>query len=130
MKWNDGQNSLAKIKFGGDFLGYYYKNHDIPTPLIGYDALFMLGFWWIEITFPKVMKGNYQIIYGSPWSNTASFQVFLDGKLTDYHYDGPRGGNQTIAKAEFLTTSEHKIKIVPSIYGALYWDFVQFVPVN
>lgn len=130
MKWNDGQNSLAKIKFEGDFLGYYYKNHDIPTPLINYDALFMLGFWWIEITFPKVMKGRYKIIYGSPWTGTASFQAYLDGELTRYQYDGPKGGNQTIADAEFLTTKEHKIKIVPTIYGALYWDFIQFVPVN
>lgn len=133
MKWNDGQNSLEKIKFEGDFLGYYYKNHDIPLPLINYDALFMLGFWWIEVTFPKVMKGKYQIVYGSPWTGSAgisSFQVYLDGKMTPYLYDGSRGGNQVVAVAEFTTTSEHKIKIVPTIFGALYWDFVQFVPVK
>ena len=131
MKWNDGQNSFAKIKFEGDFLGYYYKTHDAPVA-IGYDALFMLGYWWIEITFPKVIKGKYKIIYGSPWSfsGSASFNILLDGKQTKYFYDGPKGGNQTIADADFATTCEHKIKLVPNTYGALYWDYVQFVPVE
>ncbi len=129
MKWNDGKNDLAKIKFDGDFLGYYYKTHDCPVA-IGRDALFMLGFWWIEITFPKVIKGKYKIIYGSEWGGTASFIVYVDGKITGYAYDGPKGGNQTIADVDFATTSEHRIKIVPTIYGALYWDYVEFVPVE
>ena len=132
MKWNDGQNSFEKIKFEGDFLGYYYKTHDIPTPLIKYDALFMLGFWEIEVTFPKVIKGKYKIIYGSPWvyNLNSNFQVYLDGKLSSYWYDGPKGGNQQIADGDFETTSEHRIKLVSITYGALYWDFIQFVPVE
>lgn len=129
MKWNDGKNDLAKIKFEGDFLGYYYKTHDCPDA-IGRDALFMLGFWWIEVTFPKVIKGKYKIIYGSNWGGTASFNILLDGKQTKYLYDGPKGGNQTIADADFATSCEHKIKLVPNIYGALYWDYVEFVPVE
>jgi uncharacterized surface protein with fasciclin (FAS1) repeats len=133
MKWSDGQNSLAKIKFEGDFLGYYYKNHDIPQPLLSYDALFMLGYWWIEITFPKVVKGNYDIIYGSPWNGgteLGSFVTEVDGVSTGVIYDDHKGGNQTIGTCEFKTTAEHKIKLRSVSYGALYWDFIQFVPVK
>lgn len=132
MKWNDGQNSLAKIKFEGDFLGYYYKTHDAPVA-INYDALFMLGYWWIEITFPKVEKGNYDITYGSPWgSGTAlsSFVTEVDGVNTGITYDVTKGGNQKIGTCEFKTTAEHKIKLRSVSYGALYWDFIQFVPVK
>jgi len=132
MKWNDGQNDLAKIKFGGDFLGYYYKNHDAPVA-IGYDALFMLGYWWIEVTFPKVEKGNYDINYGSPWgSGTAlsDFVVEVDGVSTGVIYDKSKGGNQKIGTREFKTTAEHKIKFTAINFGALYWDYIQFVPVK
>jgi len=127
MKWNDGKNDIAKIKFDGDFLGYYYKTHDCPIA-IGRDALFMLGFWWVEITFPKVIKGKYKIIFGSPWTGTASFNTYVDGQLSPYWYDGVKGGNQTVGIYTFNKTAEHKIKIVPTIYGALYWDYIEFVP--
>jgi len=130
MKWFDGENSFAKIKFGGDFLGYYYKNHDIPTPLLGYDAIFMFGFWWVEITFPKIIKGKYNIIYGSPWTGTSSFNVYVDGQQTNILYKGDQGGNQSVGEVEFSTTAEHRIKISPIVYGALYWDFIQFVPID
>jgi uncharacterized surface protein with fasciclin (FAS1) repeats len=132
MKWNDGQNDLAKIKFGGDFLGYYYKNHDAPVA-IGYDALFMLGYWWIEVTFPKVEKGNYDINYGSPWgSGTAlsDFVIEVDGVSTGVIYDKSKGGNQKVGTREFKTTAEHKIKLTSISFGALYWDYIQFVPVK
>jgi uncharacterized surface protein with fasciclin (FAS1) repeats len=132
MKWNDGQNSLAKIKFEGDFLGYYYKNHDAPKA-INYDALFMLGYWWIEVTFPKVEKGNYDIIYGSPWDSgteLADFSVEVDGVNTGIIYDKRKGLNQKIGTCEFKTTAEHKIKFRSISFGALYWDFIQFVPVK
>lgn len=132
MKWNDGQNSLAKIKFEGDFLGYYYKTHDAPVA-IGYDALFMLGYWWIEVTFPKVVKGKYDIIYGSPWNGgteLGSFVTEVDGVGTGVIYDDSKGGNQNIGTCEFKTTAEHKIKLRSISYGALYWDYIQFVPVK
>jgi uncharacterized surface protein with fasciclin (FAS1) repeats len=132
MKWSDGQNSLAKIKFGGDFLGYYYKTHDCPIAL-SYDALFMLGFWWIEVTFPKVVKGNYDIIFGSPWNGgteLADFITEVDGVATGVIYDKGKGGNQTIGTVDFKTTSEHKIKLKTISFGALYWDYIQFKPVK
>jgi len=131
MKWNDGQNDLAKIKFEGDFLGYYYKNHDAPVA-IGYDALFMLGFWWIEVTFPKVVKGKYDINYGSPWGSgtqLSDFLVEVDG-VSIGTYDKSKGGNQKVGTCEFKTTAEHKIKLTAINFGCLYWDYIQFVPVK
>jgi uncharacterized surface protein with fasciclin (FAS1) repeats len=132
MKWSDGKNSLAKIKFEGDWLGYYYKLSFGPS-LINYDALFMLNYWSIEVTFPKVIKGRYDIIYGSPWNGwteLADFVTEIDGVPTGIIYDKAKGLNQKIGTVEFKTTSEHKIKLTSISCGALYWDYIQFVPVK
>jgi len=132
MKWSDGKNSLAKIKFEGDWLGYYYKLSFGPS-LRNYDALFMLDYWWIEVTFPKVIKGQYDIIYGSPWNGgteLAAFVTEIDGVPTGIVYDKSTGLNQKIATVDFKTTSEHKIKLRSISYGALYWDYIEFKPLK
>lgn len=133
MKWSDGQNALTKIKFEGDFLGYYFKiNHGLGN-LINYDGLFMLNYWWIEVTFPRLIKGQYDVIYGSPWDSgteLADFVIEIDGIPTGIIYDKGKGLNQKIGTVDFKTTSEHKIKLRAISFGALYWDFIQFVPVK
>jgi uncharacterized surface protein with fasciclin (FAS1) repeats len=131
MKWNDGQNSFAKIKFEGDWLGYYFKiNHGLGY-LMNFDALFMLDYWWIEVTFPRVIKGKYDVIYGSPWNGwteLASFVTEIDGVPTGIVYDHKIGLNQKIASVDFKTTAEHKIKLRAISFGALYWDYIEFKP--
>jgi uncharacterized surface protein with fasciclin (FAS1) repeats len=133
MKWNDGQNALAKIKFEGDWLGYYFKlNHGLGN-LMNYDALFMLNYWWIEVTFPRVIKGKYDVMYGSPWNGyteLADFETKIDGVATGIIYDRTKGLNQKIGTVEFKTTSEHKIRLRAITCGALYWDYIEFVPVK
>jgi uncharacterized surface protein with fasciclin (FAS1) repeats len=133
MKWSDGKNSLAKIKFEGDFLGYYFKlNHGLGY-LMNFDGLFMLNYWWIEVTFPRVIKGQYDVIYGSPWNGgteLADFVTEIDGVPTGIIYNKEKGLNQKIATVDFKTTSEHKIKLRAISCGALYWDYIQFVPVK
>jgi len=91
----------------------------------------MLDYWWIEVTFPRVIKGKYDVIYGSPWNgNTelASFVTEIDGVPTGIVYDHKVGLNQKIGSVKFKTTSEHKIKLRAVSYGALYWDYIEFVP--
>ena len=127
MKWHDGVNTFPKIKWKGDYLQYYYKNHDAPVQL-GSDCLNMNGFWEIEITTPKVMKGRYTVS-GYVWSGQIDYEVYVDGvkvatmKKTDP--DRAPWGDFTFTKTE-----EHKIKIINITWGLLFWDTVIFTPLK
>jgi hypothetical protein len=125
-KWYDGQNTFAKIKWEGDYLQYYYKNHDAPVQL-NYDCLQIFGFGWIEITTPKIMKGSYKIsayLWGKP-----DYEVYIDGKKTALikasDPDRPPWG-----EVVWNNTEEHKIKVVAITWGTIFWDTVVFTPVN
>ena len=120
------QNTFANVKFQGDFLQYYYKNHDAPVE-VNYDGWQMFGFGWIEITTPKIMKGNYKVsgyLWGKP-----SYEVYIDGvkkaliAVTDP--DTPPWGEVSWDKTE-----AHKIKIVTVTWGTTFWDTVIFTPIN
>ncbi|HEY3371525.1 MAG TPA: hypothetical protein VGK10_11785, partial [Prolixibacteraceae bacterium] len=127
MKWFDGQNTFPKIKWRGDYLQYYYKNHDAPTQLNS-DCLNMNGFWEIEITTPKIMKGKYTLS-GYVWSGNIDFEVYVDGVKTA---TVPRSGPDRAPWGDFswTTTQEHKIKLVNITWGILFWDTVEFTPVK
>lgn len=127
MKWSDGQNTFPKIKWKGDYLQYYYKNHDAPVQL-NYDCLNMNGFWEIEITTPKVMKGTYTLS-GYVWSGNIDFEVYVDGVKSA---TVPRSGPDRAPWGEFTwtTTAEHKIKLINITWGILFWDTVIFTPVK
>lgn len=129
----DGENSFAKIKWEGNYLLYYLK----PTQggIIDNDCLSMRGWWSISVTFPKVMKGDYEVFIFQPgWTSTTDCKVHLDGVATKYTYTGPlgtgSGGLQKVADAHFETTAEHTITLSCTMPGALFWDYVEFVPVN
>lgn len=127
MKWSDGQNTFAKIKWGGDYLQYYYKNHDAPVQ-INWDCLNMNGFWWVEITTPKVMKGKYKLS-GYVWSGNIDFEVYVDGvKSALINKTDP----DRAPWGEFIwdKTEEHKIKLVNVSWGTLFWDTVIFTPID
>jgi uncharacterized surface protein with fasciclin (FAS1) repeats len=120
------QNTFKNVKFQGDFLQYYYKNHDAPVE-VNYDGWQMFGFGWIEITTPKIMKGHYKVsgyLWGKP-----SYEVYIDGvkkaliAVTDP--DTPPWGEVTWDKTE-----THKIKIVTVTWGTTFWDTVIFTPIN
>jgi hypothetical protein len=132
QKWSDGKNTLAKIKWVGDFLQYYIKP---GNPLIKDDALNMLGYWSLSVTFPKVMKGDYKIsIFQPPGWFLSSLEVKLDGVKTPYKYLGPNsggpGGLQQIADGHFKTTAEHTITLSTIDYGGCWWDYIKFEPVK
>ena len=127
MKWSDGQNTFPKIKWKGDYLQYYYKNHDAPEQ-INSDCLNMNGFWEIEITTPKIMKGTYSLS-GYIWSGQMDFEVYVDGVKTATI---SRSGLDRAPWGEFTwtKTEEHKIKIINITWGILFWDTVIFTPVK
>lgn len=127
MKWHDGQNTFPKVKWRGDYLQYYYKNHDAPTQL-NWDCWNMLGFWEIEITTPKIMKGKYSLS-GYVWSGNIDFEVYIDGVKTATI---PRSGPDRAPWGEvnWTKTEEHKIKLVNITWGTLFWDTVIFTPVK
>jgi uncharacterized surface protein with fasciclin (FAS1) repeats len=126
-KWFDGQNTFANIKWEGDYLLYYYKNHDTGT-LLNWDCLSMNGFWWVEITTPKIMKGHYTLS-GNIWSGQNNYAVYVDGvktalvKITD-------ASNPPLGEFTWTKTEVHKIKLVALSYGMLFWDTVVFSPVK
>jgi len=126
-KFYDGQNTFAKVKWEGDFLQYYYKNHDAPTE-VNSDSWQLFGFGWVEITTPKIMKGSYKLS-GYIWANNVDFDVYVDGvksasvKKTD-------GDRVPWGEFTWTKTEEHKIKIVVTSYGTMWWDTVIFTPIN
>jgi hypothetical protein len=131
----DGENTFAKIKWEGDYLLYYYK--PIQGGIIDHDCLSMRGWWTVSVTFPKVMKGRYEVSVFQPgWTSTTDCKVYLDGEATGYFFRGPMGGTggtgglQKVAEAEFLTTEEHTITLKCITPGALFWDYVQFDPIQ
>lgn len=125
MKWFDGQNTFPKVKWKGDYLQYYYKNHDAPTQL-NYDCWNMNGFWEIEITTPKIMKGKYNLS-GYVWSGNIDFEVYVDGvKSATVKKNDP--DRAPWGEFTWTRTAEHKIKLVNLSWGILFWDTVIFTP--
>jgi len=126
-RWYDGENDLAKVKWEGDYLQYYYKNHDSPsTSDINMDELQMFGFWWLEITTPKIMKGHYKFT-ADIWNG--NFDVYVDGVRTAVVVGMVP---QVTPLGEFIwtKTEEHKIKLVATTPMTLFWDSVIFTPVT
>lgn len=124
-KWSDGQNTFENIKWYGDFLQYYFKDHD-TGPLLNDDCLQMLGYWWIEVTTPKIMKGKYKI-GGNIWRNNASYEVYVDGVKSTLVQSSDIPDLGTF---EWEKTETHTIKLVSVSYGSLFWDTLTFTPVD
>ena len=129
-KWHDGQNSFEKIKFGGDYLLYYYRVAQRPN--LHEDCLSMLGYWWIEITTPKIMKGHYAVTAGI-WTGSQdmpSFTAYVDGIKVAEIDARPAGTIMDFGEVTYTTTEEHKVKLVCTNWGVLFWDTVIFTPIK
>lgn len=126
-RWFDGKNTFANIKWEGDYLLYYYKNHDAPVQ-VNWDCLSMSGWWWCEVTTPKIMKGKYKIT-SSQWGGT-NFAVYVDGVNTALIKSTDATPGATWAEVDWNTTATHKIKIVTTSPGLMFWDTVIFTPIN
>jgi len=135
MKWGGdvGQTQFKYIKWKGDYLLYYYKPNHGRTAILNNDNLSMIGFWTIEITTEKVMKGTYKV-GANIWTGGEDLPIF------DVYLDGVRIANNVNArlsstKMEFgeVTwdkTERHTMKLVCTGWGVVFWDTIIFTPIN
>lgn len=125
-KWYDGENTFKNVHWGGDYIQYYYKNHDAPVQ-INFDGWQMIGYWWMEITTPKIMKGKYTMS-GYIWGGRVC-DLYVDGVKTIHL--GSDGSFDRIAWGDFTfdTTTEHKVKIVSTAYSTVFWDTIELTPI-
>lgn len=133
-KWHDGQNSFEKIKFQGDYLLYYYKPNHGRSAILNNDNISLLGFWWVEITFPKVMKGRYAVS-ANIWTggdDLPIFDAYIDGvKVTNSPFNARMSGTKMdFGEVNWKNTEEHKIKLVCVGWGVVFWDSVSFTPIK
>jgi len=124
----DGQNTFANIKWEGDYLLYYWKNHDAPQQ-INWDCLSMSGWWWCEVTTPKIMKGKYKIS-GNIWSGQIDYAVYIDGVNTSLIKMSDPANSTTWAEVDWPTTKTHTVKAVATSPGLLFWDTIIFTPIT
>jgi uncharacterized surface protein with fasciclin (FAS1) repeats len=128
-KWDrstlpDGTQQFAKIRWEGDYLQYYYKNHDAPVQ-VNFDGLNMNGFWWVEVTTPKIMKGRYTLS-GYIWGG-AQYNCYVDGVLTAHIITGDY---PALGEFNWTETEEHTVKLAATAFSLLFWDTLIFKPVE
>ena len=126
-RYFDGQNTFANVKWEGDYLLYYYKNHDAPAQL-NWDCFSMSGWWWIEVTTPKIMRGNYSIT-SYQWGGT-DYAVYIDGVNTALIKGSDPTPGAVWAEVNWTKTEAHKFKIVTLNPGLMFWDRIIFTPMN
>ena len=134
-KFSDGENGFANIRWAGDYMQYHFKKAGTGGTLINDDCLQIIGWFSLSVTFPKVMKGKWEVrVYQPNWGDVTSCKVYIDGKLTGTDYLGARtggpGGLQKVADVDFKTTAAHTVTLVNYAYGMIFWDYIQFDPVK
>jgi hypothetical protein len=127
MRWFDGLNTFQYIKWEGDYLLYYHKI-DPGFPLMNDDCLSMNGWWWIEITTPKIMKGKYNLF--SVQKGGTNFAVYVDDENTANILSDDPSGTTSWGILEWTQTERHTIKLVTKSPGSLFWDTLIFEPIN
>ena len=127
-RWFDGQNTFANIKWEGDYMLYYYKNHDTGE-VLNDDCLSMSGWWWCEVTTPKIMKGKYKIT-SNLWSGQIDYAVYIDGVNTALIKSTDPAKSTTWAEVDWTKTETHKFKVFATSPGLLFWDTIIFTPIT
>jgi uncharacterized surface protein with fasciclin (FAS1) repeats len=127
MRWHDGQNTFKNIKWEGDYMLYYFKDHNTGK-LMNHDCLSMSGWWWVEVTTPKIMKGKYRLT-SNLWGGQIDYAVYVDGVNTAYIKSSDPAETTSWGEFEWTTTSEHTIKVVAKTPGLLFWDTLIFTPI-
>jgi uncharacterized surface protein with fasciclin (FAS1) repeats len=126
MRWFDGKNTFKNIKWEGDYMLYYYKNHDTGK-VLNADCLSMSGWWWCEVTTPKIMKGKYKIT-SNLWSGQINYNVYVDGVNTLLVKSTDPAETTVWADVNWTTTATHTFKVVNTSPGLLFWDTIIFTP--
>jgi len=127
-RWFDGKNTFAFIKWEGDYMLYYFKDHDTGK-LLNDDCLSMSGWWWVEITTPKIMKGKYDVT-ANLWSNQTNYAVYIDGVNTAQVKRSDPAESTSWGEFDWSQTETHTIKVVTQSPGMLFWDTVIFTPIK
>lgn len=135
QKFSDGENGFANIHWQGDYMQYHFKVAGTSGTLLNDDCLQIIGWFTLSVTFPKVMKGKWEVrVYQPNWGDVTSCKVYIDGKLTGTDYLGARtggpGGLQKVGEVDFKTTAAHTVTLVNYAYGMIFWDYIQFDPIN
>ena len=129
MRWFDGQNTFENIKWEGDYLLYYFKDHNTGK-LLNDDCLAMVGWWRCEVTTPKIMKGKYKIT-SNLWSGgSREYDVYIDGVYASHIKGSDPAESTTWAEVNWETTTTHKIKVVATSPSGLFWDTIIFTPIK
>jgi hypothetical protein len=89
----------------------------------------MSGWWWVEVTTPKIMKGKYKIS-GNIWSGQIDYAVYVDGVNTALIKETDPANSTTWAEVDWDKTERHKIKVVATSPGLLFWDTIIFTPIT
>ncbi len=128
MRWFDGQNTFENIKWEGDYLLYYFKDHNTGK-LLNDDCLSMNGWWWVQITTPKIMKGKYKMT-ANLWSGQTNYLVYVDGVNTALIKDSDPAETTSWGEFEWTETTTHTIKVITKSPGLLFWDTVILTPIK
>lgn len=134
-KFSDGENGFANIHWAGDYMQYHFKVAGTSGTLLNDDCLQIIGWFSLSVTFPKVMKGKWEVkVYQPNWGDVTSCKVYIDGNLTGTDYLGARtggpGGLQKVGEVDWKTTAEHTVTLVNYAYGMIFWDYIQFDPIK
>jgi uncharacterized surface protein with fasciclin (FAS1) repeats len=127
MRWFDGQNTFEYIKWEGDYLLYYYKDFNTGK-LMNWDCLSMSGWWWVQVTTPKIMKGKYMLT-SNLWSGI-TYAVYVDGVNTALIQTDDPAESTSWGEFNWTKTERHTIKVVVKSPGLLFWDTLIFTPIN
>ena len=125
-RWFDGQNTFEYIKWEGDYLLYYFKDHDTGK-LLNDDCLSMSGWWWVQITTPKIMKGQYTM-YSNLWGGQTDYAVYVDGVNTALVNASDPAESTPWGEFNWTKTERHTIKVVTKSPGLLFWDTIILEP--
>lgn len=131
-KFDDGDSTFKYIKWNGDYLQYYYKDHDsFSTAWENFDGLNMNGYWWIEFTLPKIQKGKYRltaiVASGSGYTDCL---VYVDGVLQEDLFTMSDSQNLTIAEVNWPETERHTLKLVGLNPSLFFMDGIVFDPID
>ena len=90
----------------------------------------MDGWWWIEVTTPKIMKGKYKVSGNTgSGSNKSIIDVIVDGEYIVYGLK--LQPNATFfGDFEWTKTETHKVKLVARSAGLFMWDAITFTPIR
>lgn len=127
-RWFDGKNTFEDVKWEGDYLLYYFKDHDTGK-LMNHDCLSMSGWWWCEVRTPKIMKGKYTV-YSNLWGGQISYAVYIDGVQTALIGSEEPAESTSWGVFDWTETERHTIRVVAKTPGLLFWDTMIFEPAD